>query len=353
MTGSVVSATIRPAQAADLGAVAEMDELIYRRGRAAHDELFLRRVFLEGPAVDDEIPSLVATAADGRVVGFIGATVTPMRFGQERVRLITTSHLLTHPRHATPGVGGLLQRAVLSGPQDMTVTDTATPLVARMWHSLGGSTAQLPSVVWLRVVNPWRFLTEQGARLFARWRTQSARRQTLVDARLDRLGRQAPSLQPSSEPLTASLLRSELPAVAGSLTLLPDYSEAHLNWLLAQAAAAPGDSRLVGKLVRSNHRALGWYVYRQRPGHVALLLQLVAHPRSVAQVADHLFRDVRRRGVSAIQGALYPQLVETFGPRPSILRLGTRYLVHSRRPELVDALVSGRAMLSRLDTEWW
>jgi L-amino acid N-acyltransferase YncA len=351
----VSGAGIRPLEAQDLPAIAALYERIYQRGTRTHDERFLREVFLEGPATDPEIPSLVYTEADGRPVGFIGATVTPMRFGQERIRMVTSSHLLADPRRRTGGVGGLLQRAMLAGPQELTITDTATPLVARMWRSLGGSAAQLPSITWLRILNPWRFVTEQGARLLSIHAGRLPSRPTAVDRVMSRWRRDIPPRPRGSRvtALSAELMHHERARVMSTFKLVPDYDITHLDWLLRQARNAPGTGELVANAVLRREQVLGWFVYRRREAHVSSLLQLAARPLAGQVVVRELLNDARDRGISAIQGPLEARLVEYLAPPPSILRLSSRFLAHSRRPDVVATVLAGRAMISRLDGEWW
>ncbi|MDP8905468.1 MAG: hypothetical protein M3N29_09195 [Chloroflexota bacterium] len=354
-----MTAAIRALEPSDLDDVARLYESIYRRGAGTHDARFLRDVFLDGPAVDPAIPSLVYVGRDGRISGFIGATVTPMRFRGEPVRMVTASHLLTDPEEPSSAQGGLLLRSLLAGAQDLTITDTAIRPVAHMWRLLGGTTSQLASVVWLKIVHPSRFAFQQLARHTrrpSRWAAGSVLRtpgagSTEREARVGSVRASPGEVQ--TVPLDAQLAIDERQRVLRGLDLVPDYSLAHFDWLLARAAAAPGGGRLVAKAVVVEERVVGWYVYRHRSDHVSSVLQLVGDFRSLRVVASALLRDARLRRASAVQGRLEPHLVEEFAGRTAFLRLGPRFLVHSRRPEIVTAVLGGRAMVSRLDGEWW
>ena len=61
-----------------------------------------------------------------------------------------------------------------------------------------------------------------------------------------------------------------------------------------------------------------------------------------------------RDGATAVEGRLEPAyLPDLGGVGCRFSREGPWMLVHSRRPELQAAVLSGQAFVSRLDSEWW
>src|SRR3954454_14954923 len=62
--------------------------------------------------------------------------------------------MVSDPPARRPGAGALLLREFLSGPQDMTITDGATPEVAAIWQRLGGFEPHPRSLVWTRLLRP-------------------------------------------------------------------------------------------------------------------------------------------------------------------------------------------------------
>jgi hypothetical protein len=55
-----------------------------------------------------------------------------------------------------------------------------------------------------------------------------------------------------------------------------------------------------------------------------------------------------------VYGRVEPRLVGPLSERRTLLRFGDgRMLVQARRDELVDAILRGDALLTRLDGEWW
>ena len=79
-----------------------------------------------------------------------------MVFDNQPIRAVCAAHLVVDPDARATGVGGLLLGRLLNGPQDLTVTDTASAVVGAMWEGLGGHTVHLGAVAWAQVFQPSR-----------------------------------------------------------------------------------------------------------------------------------------------------------------------------------------------------
>lgn len=100
--------------------------------------------------------------------------------------------------------------------------------------------------------------------------------------------------------------------------------------------------------------AVGWYGYQVNRGGVAEVIHLGAVKGRTLEVLDLLFEDAWRQGVVALRGRLEPCWLPGLAARQcTLLPAGAWTLVHSRRPDLVAAILAGDAMLSRLEGEWW
>ena len=140
--------SIRPATLEDVpGAVRLFQRMMpaYSEVPPASLESFFRRALFDNPATDSQIPSLVYEGGGGRIVGFVGAQVRPMRFDGRPIRVASASHLVADPDERRP-IGALLLRSFLTGRQEATVTDTATPVVTRIWLALGGRPRHLGGI---------------------------------------------------------------------------------------------------------------------------------------------------------------------------------------------------------------
>jgi hypothetical protein len=74
----------------------------------------------------------------------------------------------------------------------------------------------------------------------------------------------------------------------------------------------------------------------------------------VGDVLDALLADARERGAVAVQGRVEPHLLDRLPERRALFhKSGYLPLIHSPRPELLHAIHSGRALLTRLAGEWW
>jgi hypothetical protein len=157
-----------------------------------------------------------------------------------------------------------------------------------------------------------------------------------------------------SSPLTPLTLVEAIRATCKRLELYPDYDEVFLEWLFAELMRVPRRGRPVAHLVRDDGgRALGWYIYYLRPGGRSEVLQIAAIDREVGRVLDHLLWHARAHGSAALRGRLEPSLVEAIVRRRCLLWHRGGALIHSRDPELLCAVHSDRALMTRLEGEWW
>lgn len=355
-------AEIRPLDRSDLPEVANLYEQVARSG-APHAPPglagYFEDTFLDYPWADPEIPSLVYTD-DGRITGFLGANVRRFTFDGQPVRLAISGQLVTDPAVRSRAAGAFLLRRFLDGPQDLTITDTASDQARRIWEGLGGETMHIGSIGWARVFSPlrsvWDFKTRDGA-----GRMTPVVRPVLsaVDAAGKLVARRALTLnapQGSKEPLTAEAMGEHLEAVAKPYRLRPSYDDrAGTAWLLEQIARVEPRGELVARLVRNAEgRVQGWFVYYHRPGGIAQTLAVAAAANDVGDVLDALLADARERGAVAVQGRVEPHLLDRLPERRALFhKSGYLPLIHSPRPELLHAIHSGRALLSRLAGEWW
>ena len=344
---------IRPLERADLPAVARLYELVVRSGSEnPPTELApgLERALLDQPWADPEVPSLVYEDANQGVVAFLGSHVRRLRLDGRPLRLACAGQLVANPGAQMPGVGALLLRKYLAGPQEVTITDGATNEVRAMWERLGGATNALASVGWTTIFRPVRF-----GRLMAERRR--GRRLPLpgapraVTGPLTRLPSRS---EGATEPLTPTAMVAALASFEPAFRILPAYDEAFLGWLFDELANVQTRGELVRRLVRApDGRIAGWYVYYLKAGGVSQVQQLAAAPADVGLVLDHLLRDAARQDSAALQGRVEPHLAGALFARRLLLRRSEWALIHSRDPEVLAGIALGDGLLTRLDGEWW
>lgn len=318
----------------------------------------LRRWFLEAPSCDLEIPSLVATDGDGRVVAFQGVNVTPMLLDGRPVRAAALGPLVT-AQHSR-GTAVFLQRRVLAGPQALTISDRQNAVAHRLFVRLGAHVIHPTCLRWTIMV---RRISHVAGRLTARgWRrwTQPIVRPAALG--LDRAlyerrrGRSRPTLDTTTEPLSPRMLVASLPSVAGTARLRPCYDAAWVAWRFAEFQRARHRGRLAATAVRdATGTVLGWYVVIIRPRGVSDVVQLVARDGREREVLDHLAHDTWASGANAVCGRLEPQFVLPLGelPHRSTFVLRSCLLVHTADSAVLQALALGRSVLSLFDGEAW
>ena len=335
-------------------------------GGAADSRLvsYFERLFLDDPWTDPELPSLVHETPEGGIVGFIGSSTRRMSLDGRPIRMVCSSNLVVHPDWRPRGVGALLLRRLLGGPQDLTIADRANDESRAMWLALGGQELVPDSVGWYRVLRPGSLVGALADRPSANGSgTGSAVRRLLrtgarVAARpVDALADRATSLEPGTpdgtlEPLTAEVLLEQVAGLGSRVRLRPEYDAAWLGWAFAELDALRHQGRVVGRVVRDGRgRVQGWFLYLLPHGGVAQVIQ-VGVAGDADLVLDHLVRQAWSDGAAGVLGRLEPALAGVLDRPGVVLRRTARALVHAGDPEVLAVLGSPKSLLSHLDGEW-
>ena len=337
--------SIRPFEREDLLEVARL----YQRVMAGVDGPpgkplldALARGLLDHPWVDPDLPSLVCEDGHGRIAGFQGSHPRRLMLGNEPVRMVCGGQLVADP-DATPGVGMLLLRRLLAGPQEVTITDGATDEVQAMWARLGGSTGGITCLGWTRVLRPGRFATELAVR-----RGHRTLGQVWSPERRGR-GRATAAV---ADELTPELLMEQVGRSRAALR--PAYDAPFLRWLFAEMEAVPGRGPLAGRIVRDQRGdPIGWYVAYFPRGGIAQAMGLGSLRPDAGPVIDRLAEDARTAGSTAVRGRVDPGLLPALNARRCLMRRTEWALVHYRDERVAAAAGREQSALTRLDGEWW
>lgn len=356
---------IRPMRRDDLESAAALTAAVFGTGPRVDltgHLAFLSAITLDHPWADPEIPSLVAVEA-GTVIGFIASHVRHMRLDGHPIRAACCSHLVVDPRRRMGAPGALLLGQYLAGPQELTYSGEANPLVARMWETFGGQVDHLRSCSWMQVFQPGRWalkVVRRGLghgvvdkRLIPVTAIPLRSISTLVPrkvlARWVGWSRPEPDRSVCRKPLVPEDMAEQLPDVVPSLRLAPAYDPRYVSWLFAFLDDQSYGATVVRQLVRRGDRTLGWYVYMLERGGVSQVLQLVASRRHAATVLTDLLDHARDHDSTLITGRVEPHLAEALRGQASVLGFGDRFVLHSRRADVRGAITSGRTLLTRLD----
>jgi hypothetical protein len=350
---------IRPMATNEIPQIAELyrvaDESDWRIPPSEVAGLF-RRILVEDPWADPEIPTLVHVEDSGEITGFIGSHVRRMHFDDTTIRLASCGPLISHPKVRDRAVGPRLWRQYLAGPQELTITDGASDEMRQIFELIGGQMMHPSSMAWVRVYRPFGFTGSRVLHQHQRSKALGERVWPGLDLAARTLKYFRPPLAHSTttELLTPQLVLEHMPVVTRSLRLFPAYDEVFLGWLFSELH----DNRTWGQPIRrfvrdEKGRALGWYVYYLLRGEGCWVVQIAARDRHTGDVLDALFADAVEHGGAGLQGRVEPRLLAPLAHRGALFRYSARSLVHSRDPELLAVLAAGQALLTRLEGDWW
>src|SRR5918996_2295114 len=151
---------VRPFVEGDIPQVARMHRVVFKLGDSVPLESYrdyFKQVFVDNPAGEGALPSLVYEDDDGRILGFVG--LVPRRIGMNgyRFQAVVSSQFIVDPAGPVGLVALRLLKTYLEGPQDLSIADEANDVSRRIWEGLGGTTALLLSIYWTRALRPARF----------------------------------------------------------------------------------------------------------------------------------------------------------------------------------------------------
>ena len=136
--------------------------------------------------------------------------------------------------------------------------------------------------------------------------------------------------------------------------LVPSYDETSLDWALETVKRGlRGNEALFAKRVAgADGSSCGFFVVVVA-NRLATVVQIGAARSGLDLTLDELARFAWSAGCIAITGRLQREHLTTLAQSPLSIALGEpRFMVLAKHPELVEALTSGRAWVSRLDGEW-
>jgi len=363
MKSPIEVSQVRPFTESDIEQVGDLHRRGFGISGAVTPELvskyrtYFSEVFLNNPWNTDGSAALVYEENDGTISGFLGSVIRPMLFKGERIRVrIGTQFIVDPPRRGFAGLK--LLRALFAGPQEVTIGDEGNVQSRGLWEAFGGSALPLYSMHWHYPLRP----------------CEAARRAVMGFSRVPRFVPRmaapfARALDAAAAPVLSMLTRNrtvefieEEPSpkelarcmAEAATSLRPDYDERTLDWVLSRAKALRPSAVPVSKLLRTDAGQIaGWYVCLATRGGAGEVLQLYANPGFEKQVLDRLFEDAGAQGVAVVSGRMEPGMMQAFSDRRCILQCGPEWvLVRSSRPDLLEALTKGDALLSKLEGEW-
>lgn len=374
--------TLRPFTEADIGRVAELHRGVFRVAAEPGAELdaayrrWLTEVFLAPPCREEGVESLVHEEPGGAITGFLGVVARRMTVGGRRFVAAVSSQFVVDERSRADLAGVKLLQRLFAGPQDISIADEAGNAARSLWEALGGRTAPLHSLGWLRPVRPCSLVASYLARRrgFGPAARVAAPLARAADALAMRLPARAllpdrPDLR--EEAMTPEVLIESLPALVGRATLRPEYDLRSLRWALGRVGALgqPGGAGTGGKwgknkqgsgvtftdavLLRdARRRPVGAYVYCLHSDGVLRVPYVAASPPMARSVLQHLVHTAVHRGAVAVEGRLDLRLLPALSESHAVFhRRRPWFLFHARDSLLASPFERGDAFFSPLDGE--
>jgi len=352
--------TIRPCLEHDLRQVGDLylRVLSHERRLVSLEQAtsYFTKLLFQSPWHDESMPSLVYDL-DSRIVGFVGRVPRFMLLNGRRVQVSVICHLMVDPGARSTFAGISLLRKALLGSQDLSVCE-GNDLSKRVWEGVGGTTSQLASLNWMRVLRPAGYtvlqLTKMGLPRALKYTLQLLSRP--IDSFVTSLKkiRLYVPLQASEEELTDDTLLRCLLELPAQDKLRPEYDQGSLRWLLDFLGEKKGRGTLRKTVVRDANKAIiGWYLYYVAPGEISTVAQIGARPGSYGKVFAHMFYHAWRRGAVAITGRVEARFFEEIPSGMCIFGRGSWMQIHSKCPDLIEAIEDKQAFFTPLEGEWW
>lgn len=353
--------TIRACRREDMPAVADLFmRVLLKQKQPATPALagYFEKLVFEGAQADDDLRSRVFVDGRGRVSGYIGILPQRMLLGGKPIQAAAAGSLMVDRPEDNPMAGARLLRAFLSGPQDLSFSETANDVSQRMWVKAGGERLAPSSLDWVRVLKPAAFAVWLASRSFrgARWLRPIA---TGADRALEAFGNNpfragGAKHNYADADVSSEELAELIPGLCGAYTLHPAWETPQLQLVLAHAERKERYGTLFRRVVyRRNGRPGGCYLYYGRPGGMAWVLQVLALPEAVDETLDSLIDHAGGLGCIGVRGRVQPDLLDGLIARRCVLFHVSATMIHTRNPEILAEVRRSRSLLTGLAGEGW
>jgi ribosomal protein S18 acetylase RimI-like enzyme len=349
---------LRTLEPSDIPQIVALRRRVYNQTTQESDTALARyyhTLFFENPWQNEQYPCFLHEDSAGEIVGFIGSIPRPMLLGSQRVTAVIGTELMVAPEARGGFIGLKLLRRLFDGPQHLTYSDRGNDLARQLYEGLGGSTALWYSLYWSASIDGSQisFDTAPGGGR-PNVAVRALRRTSRLLDRLSKRSRTRNPIETRDEFLTPETVMSLTRRLAGKNTLVPEYDTHSFSWLIQRLGETRKFDRVMTAQVILEGEAIGFFVYLIRQNREIDVVQFAALPRRESLTFDHLIHHAVAQGGSVLRGRLDGRLAPLISERGLPVTLGQPWtLVRSGRPDVAAQFLTGNALLSRLDAEWW
>lgn len=351
---------VRPLEAPDLPRVATLfQQILLHDSTPAPASLrdYMGALFLDTPG--NAGAGSQVYVREGEVAGFIGGTTLPMLVDGKEVRAAIASSLMVEANTSDPMAGARLIRAFLAGPQDISLSDTASATAAGMWRTVGATILPAYSYDWLKVMRPSRYAVARLG-MFSRLLSPVA---AGMDALLRATGRGGRFWRgPDAAQKTASISERDIDRqeaaelitkLVAKYRLRPAWSVQSLEHVLSHAADKSELGPLQARAVARGKATIGVYLYHGRTNGIGRVLHVLAEPGRMSLVVDRMLAHAAEGGLAALGGRANPELLEALIGKDVVLSNTASTAIASKSLDLVEPAVLESALITGLAGESW
>lgn len=363
--GALAEAT-RPFRAEDAPAVAGLfQSVMLGTGRPAGSALidYLRHYYLNGPFADPRCPALVYVSATGDVEGFGGRVAQPFRFKGRELRAAIVGNLMVRDHASAPLAGARLLRALKSGPQDLTLSETAGDASLAMWRQLKGDVLERHSLDFIRVLKPARYAvdllsTRISATRFLRPMTSIADRFLAAKGGAPRWTGLPEGFKPERGIVSRTMTPEEFAQLFIGWTESDVLSPVWPKDCLPEVVAEAMSKRAFGTphlrvAATATGKAIGAYLFHFSGSGAARVTDIVHAPGQAGPTLDALFSDAQSLGASCVIGRTTPQLFDALLSRRALFAHMAASVIAANDPDVATAFAKGEAHFNGLVGERW
>jgi hypothetical protein len=313
-------------------------------------------VFFQNPYGDDALPSLVYEDDRGRIIGFLGVITRRLSMKGRPLRMAVSTQFMVDPDSRNSFAALHLMQRFLTGPQDLALADGANAASRRLWERSGGTTVPLYSFYWTRPLRPVRHAVDSITHHPSLRRIINSMTRpvcAVVDSIWQRVHGDHGPEGLTEEDLDLQALCEDLPKISARMVLAPVYDMASLTWIMELVRHKTKHGPLQATVVRNTRgNVVGWHLYYLNR-NVSQVIQIAASHGAEEEIMNHLFYHAWQRGSAAISGRLEPKYMHELSRAHCRFTTGSAFLIHAKDREILHAIATGEAFLSRLEGEWW
>jgi len=347
----------------DIPAVAALHAKLFQGADAPPSEQlksYYTRVFFHNPWYDEQLPSLVYRCGKRKVTGFIGVIPRVMTVNGGAITVAVAHRLMVDQQAGTPLAAVKLMKRFLSGPQELSLADGANDLGRKFWEGMGGSTAYVYSMNWIRPLKPCSYAMSllKKNKYLRPLAVISWPLCQLADV-LASTARNSPfRIQPPPDhtvvEIDDKLLRHCIVELSKSCCLRPEYDVENMRWIWDFIKSNKHRGELKGAAVYNADNLLtGAYLYYLNQRRICEVILLAARNDSRDDVLDQLLTQASKQGAVCVFGRFEPKFTQSFWNRQCLVKRGSWALIHAKNAQLLNIINRGDAHISGLEGELW